>query len=348
MSDNMTGPDKPDPDEPATPQEPAAPQEPAPPSQPTEPPSAPPTEPPAAPGGYPPPPGQQQPYGQPAPGGFPPPQQPYAQQPYGQQPYGQQPYGQPDPGSYPPPQQPYGYGQQPQDQFVPGGYPAAPPPTGQVQGSIIGDAIGYGFRTLFKNFGSWFLLALILLAFNVIWGLITRGASDFTDSDGDFKFHFGIAGVLLNLVGLVVSYFITAFLTNGALRETAGHRPDVGSFFQVRNMGNVVLAALLVGLGTGIGLVLCIIPGLVFALFSAFTYYAALDRDLPAIDAIKTSWSLVAKNFGAVLGLLVLLFLLNIGGAVLCGLGLFITIPASYIAVGYAYRRLSGQPVYGQ
>jgi len=352
MSDNPngTGPGAgADPNEPSSPYEPAQPAQPAQPepSQPVEPaqPTQPPAAPPVQPGAYPPP-GQQppaDPYGQqppaqpgayPPPGGYPPP---------GQQPpvYGeQQPpaYGQQAPGAYPPP---------------PGGFPTAPPAAGGAYGAVtpfqVGDAISFGFRRFGKNVGAWLLLALILLGINLVWSLISGDFDRFRDafdsSTNTASVSLGFGGIVMSVIGFVISSFITAFLTKGGLDESAGKKPSVGDFFQIRNFGNVVLAALIVGILTGVGLVLCILPGLAVALFSAFTYYFVIDRQLSALDAIRASWSLVAKNFGAVLGLLVLLFLLNVAGAIVCGLGLFVTIPVSYIAVGYAYRRLTGGQV---
>ena len=40
-----------------------------------------------------------------------------------------------------------------------------------------------------------------------------------------------------------------------------------------------------------------------------------------------------------------LLFLINIVGALLCGVGLLFTYGITAIAVAYAYRSLSGEPV---
>jgi uncharacterized membrane protein len=48
-------------------------------------------------------------------------------------------------------------------------------------------------------------------------------------------------------------------------------------------------------------------------------------------------------DFGQVFGLLVVLFLLILASAIPCGLGLFVTLPLGQIAIGYAYRRLTGQ-----
>ncbi|MEK8228578.1 hypothetical protein NKG05_25020 [Oerskovia sp. M15] len=151
---------------------------------------------------------------------------------------------------------------------------------------------------------------------------------------------------VLSIVGAIIGYLITAFFTRGALDESQGRRPDVAAFFRIGNVGNVILAAFLVGIMATVGIVLCILPGLAVLLFSAFVYYFTLDKQQDAITAIKSSWSLVAKNFGSVFLLLLALFGINIVGALLCFVGLLVTIPLSYIAVAYAYRRLIGeQPV---
>ncbi|GAA4848277.1 hypothetical protein GCM10023221_29150 [Luteimicrobium xylanilyticum] len=342
MSDNPNGTGQgadADPNEPSSPYEPAQPAQPAQPepAQPGEPaqPTQPPTAPPVQPGAYPPP-GEQPPA---QPGAYPPPGQ---QAPYGQQPpsYGQQPpaYGQQAPGAYPPP---------------PGGFPTAPPTAAGAYGAAtpfqVGDAISFGFRRFGQNVGAWLLLALILLGINLVWGLISgdydRIRDAFDSNTNTASVSLGFGGIVMSIIGFVISSFITAFLTKGGLDESAGKKPSVGEFFQIRNFGNVLLAAVIVGILTGVGLVLCILPGLAVALFSAFTYYFVIDRNLAAFDAIRASWNLVAKNFGSVLGLLVLLFLLNVAGAIVCGLGLFVTIPVSYIAVGFAYRRLTGSQV---
>jgi uncharacterized membrane protein len=232
--------------------------------------------------------------------------------------------------------------------FVPpDGFPTAPPAyaTGGTQFSI-GDAIGFGFRRFGANWTSWVLVALVLVAVQAVWGLIDGSVSDvrnaFDDSSGSASFHVGFGGTLLSVVAVVIGFFITSFLANGGLLEAAGHRPAFGEFFRVRNMGNVVLAAIVVGVLTGIGFVLCLVPGLAVALFSVFVFYVALDQDLGGLDAIRASWRLVARNFGSVLGLLVLLVLINLVGFFVCVVGLLVTIPVSYITVGYAYRALSG------
>lgn len=251
----------------------------------------------------------------------------------------------PPPGAYPPPSGAYPPppGSYPQGA---GGYGAQPGYTGPA--FAVGEAISYGWRKVTSNLGPWILVALIFLAVNVAWSWITGGFDQFQDqydfTDTNFAAVSGITftSILLSIVGTVIGYLITAFFTRGALDEVDGRRPDVAAFFRIGNIVNVLLAALIVGILTGVGLFLCILPGLAVLLFSVFVYYVALDQGVDAITAVRTSFSLVAKNFGQVFLLMLALFGINILGAIPCGLGLFVTLPLSYVAVGFAYRRLTG------
>src|SRR5680860_224980 len=98
--------------------------------------------------------------------------------------------------------------------------------------------------------------------------------------------------------------------------------------------------------GTVIGFVLCIIPGIIFLTFFGFYGFVIVDQDEKSpIAALTRSKDLVSGHFGAVLGLAVVLLLINIVGALLCGVGLLFTIGITAIAWAYAYRALRGQSV---
>ena len=248
--------------------------------------------------------------------------------------------GAPGAPGYPPPGTPYP---------APPGYPSGGPGGYVGPPFAVGEAISYGWRKVTSNLGPWILVALIFIAVNVAWNLVTGGFDQFTDAydfgDTNLAAVTGITftSVLLSVVGTVISYLVTAFFTRGALDESTGRRPDVAAFFRIGNVVNVLLAALIVGVLTSIGLVLCILPGIAVAIFSAFVYYFTLDQGQDAITAVRSSWSLVAKNFGSVFLLLLALLGINLLGAIPFGLGLFVTIPLSYVAVAFAYRRLVGQ-----
>jgi uncharacterized membrane protein len=66
---------------------------------------------------------------------------------------------------------------------------------------------------------------------------------------------------------------------------------------------------------------------------------------MPAFEAIKASFGLVNKNLGTVVVLFLASILAFFIGAILCGIGLLVTIPVTIIATAYAYRFMTGQTV---
>lgn len=271
-------------------------------------------------GGYPPPPGNYPPpppgsYPPPPPGGFPPPQGGYP----------------PPPGSYPPPP------------------PAFDPGYGQLQhvgGLSVGAAISYGWRKFSGNAGIWILIMLIAAAIQFVLGLIFRAGPEVAaDGTIDFSGVYSLWGIVGLVVTTIVGYLIQAAMIGGALHETSGTKPAIGSFFQFANVGAIVLASFLVGVLSTVGLVLLIIPGIIVAFLTWWTLQFVIDQNQDAITAIKSSFRAISSNWGTLLLLALALVGLNILGAIPCGLGLFVTVPMTIIASTYAYRVTVGQPV---
>jgi uncharacterized membrane protein len=271
------------------------------PGYPPPPPGAPPA------GGYPPPP----PPGPPA-GGFPPPA-----------------------GGYPPPPPPGGYGYPPPGgpAYPAGGYGAAPAPTFSA-----GDAIGYGWNGFKNNIGPLAIIALVVLAANIVTGWLQRGSDSFV-----------LTGIM-SLVSAFISLVISLGLIRAALAILDGERPEIGDLLSTRDIVPYIVASLLVAIVVGIGLLLCIIPGLIAGFLLQFYGYAIIDKRVDAehmapqsdpIGAMRASYEITSRNVGNLIVLAILCILLNIVGALLCGIGLLVTLPVTAIAVAYAWRYFS-------
>ncbi|NED68736.1 hypothetical protein G3I15_48220, partial [Streptomyces sp. SID10244] len=104
----------------------------------------------------------------------------------------------------------------------------------------------------------------------------------------------------------------------------------------------VIITALLVAIGTYIGLILIIIPGIIFAFLAYWSLTFVVDRDLDAIAGIKASFSVISKNAGPLFLLALACIGLNIVGAIVCLVGLLVSIPVTVIASTYAYRFFTG------
>jgi uncharacterized membrane protein len=278
--------------------------------------------PPPPPGGYPPPP----------PGGYPPPP--------------------PPPGGYPPPPPPP----------PPGGYPPASPGYGAAYAYNVGDAFSWAWSKFSKNAAPLIVATLVYMVilgavYGIAYGLaITLAPAPESTymSTGSGVFYsysagFGAASILVLVVGyialLVVGAVAASAFTSAVLQIADGRDMTIGDFFKPRNVGNVIVATLIVGVLTGIGYALCVIPGIIVGFLLMFTVVALLDRNISATEAIRASLQVTKDNFGpAILAYLIIIVLVAIGAAV-CGLGLLVTGPLEILFTVYTWRLLSGGQV---
>jgi len=228
--------------------------------------------------------------------------------------------------------------------------PPPPPPVPGGAAFQVGDAFNYGWKKFQEYLGPILIAMLIFLvvggAVNFIATLLGGGFGEITDPDDiGIGMFFGVGYLLFSLLSALVSLLIQAAVVRGALKITEGERIELSTFLSTEHLGQVVLASILLAIGTAIGLILCIVPGLILIFFSQFTYQFILDKGLPAFDAIKASFALVNKNLGSVVGLFFASILAFIVGAILCGIGLLVAIPVTIIATAYAYKLMTGQTV---
>ncbi len=184
----------------------------------------------------------------------------------------------------------------------------------------------------------------IALVLNLIWYAIA-GAVISVDDSGAGLFAFLMFTALFAIVAVTMQYVIQAGITRGALAITYGQKVEVQTLLATDNIAQILLGGLLLGVATGIGLMLCYIPGLVVMFFGQFFVHFAIDKRLPAVDAIKASVAFVNANLGTLIGFYIASAIAVFVGALLCGIGLLAAIPVVVIAQAYTYRTLQGEPV---
>lgn len=268
----------------------------------------------------------------PPPGEVPPPPPPGAGYPPPPPPPGAG-YPPPPPGAgYPPP--PPGAGYPP----PPGYYPPVVPAPARAPFSAT-DAIGYGWQGFKANIGPLAIIGLVLLLASGISNWLSQG------------FDNRILGISGSLLSAFISLVIGLGLIRAALAILDGGRPSVEQLVSTKDVIPYLIASLLVALIVTVGLFLCVIPGLIAGFLLQFYGYAIIDKKADSvttapestpIGAIRASFEVVAANIGPLILLAVLCFLLNMVGALLCGVGLLVTLPVTAIAIAYAWRYFSG------
>ncbi|EON33335.1 putative integral membrane protein [Gordonia terrae C-6] len=316
-------------------------------SQPPYPPVPPPDS--QQPGGFP---GQQPPqYGQQPP---PPPQ--YGQQPPQQPPYGQQPPQQPQYGQAPPPPPPGGpqYGDA-------GAYPGAPDPQGAPYdtGKIdVGTAFSWAFGKFKNNVGAMilpgltvFLLGAVVIAL-AVFGVALFSTTETTDLGGGYTYEttsLSAGGTILMILIYALLFigllYIQASIISGAVRVANGEPVTAKSFLTPIRFGPVIGTAILVGLITGVGYVLCIIPGIIAMFFLMFSVVATIDKSLSPINAMKASFELTKSKVGDSILTLLVTYAINLVGVLVCYVGLIVAAPVAQLFLVHCWRRLNGAPI---
>jgi hypothetical protein len=195
---------------------------------------------------------------------------------------------------------------------------AAPPPPPIVQvvpfqpraaiSAHTGRWISEGWNLVSADLTTWILMTLIYII------VIVAGA-----------------GVLHG--PLAVGFYLAA------LKRMSGRTPQVGDLFNGFSVFlPTLIASLLISALAFVGLLLCIIPGLIVPALFVFAYLFVMDKRMDFWPAMQASHEVVKKDYFGFIMFVLALGAINFCGALLCGVGLLATIPLTYGATLAAYR----------
>ena len=102
--------------------------------------------------------------------------------------------------------------------------------------------------------------------------------------------------------------------------------------------GSILYALIVIG-----GLILFIIPGIIWAIMFQFFPYFVVDKGLGPIEALKKSAAITSGAKWTLFLFCILACLINLLGALCLMVGLFVTIPVTLVAYAAVYRKLLNQ-----
>lgn len=157
--------------------------------------------------------------------------------------------------------------------------------------------------------------------------------------------------VFMVVMGFVNSLGVGFFLIGpllGGLYYTIHRGMNVGNF-EVGDLFKgfsvfvpTMLIAIVSSIFASIGVVLCIIPGILVIFMYSFAYLFVLDRKMDFWQAMEASRKLYFANFWSLSILFIVQGLFNFAGTLACYVGVFFTFPVTVIMTIVAYRRLVG------
>ena len=93
----------------------------------------------------------------------------------------------------------------------------------------------------------------------------------------------------------------------------------------------------------GVGLVLCVLPGIYLAVGYTFALPLIIDKKYDFWTAMEVSRRVANRHWWTLFGLVLVLFLLNIIGLLACFVGWIVTAPLTVAAIQYAYEDVFGR-----
>ncbi len=116
-----------------------------------------------------------------------------------------------------------------------------------------------------------------------------------------------LLSLLTGLLGFVIQYLLTGALTRGAAGSMLGREVDVKASYSYAfsRLLPLIGLAILIGLVVAGGLILLIIPGIIFAVFLSMAVPAFIVERLGVTASMSRSWNLVRNYWWHTLGVIV-------------------------------------------
>ena len=197
----------------------------------------------------------------------------------------------------------------------------------------ISEALHFGWNTTKSNFG-------ILIGFSIAMLVIFRMNSIIPTIAPENIFLEPISSIIAAVLYLVVMMG----MIKTTLRLCDQEKARFSDFFsQYHLFFRYFFAIVLWGLITWVGMILLIIPGIIWGIKYFFCDYFVIDKKLGPIEALKQSSAITRGARWQLLGFFIVMGLINLLGALSFLVGLFITIPVTMLAIAFVYRKLLAQ-----
>jgi hypothetical protein len=188
----------------------------------------------------------------------------------------------------------------------------------------ITDELRFGWRQTFAHFPVWLLLGAIIIVFGAAQSALTRS-------------HHSVVGLVMEAIQVAVTLVGVRVALHLADERPLGelnlHRALKGyfSFFVTQFLAGLIFA---------FGLLLLIVPGIIWGLrYGLAPVHNAAEGTGP-IASLRASRRMTRGRLGGLFVFALTCIGINIVGAMVFGIGLFVTLPMTTVAVARVFRRL--------
>jgi hypothetical protein len=193
------------------------------------------------------------------------------------------------------------------------------------------EAIQFGWNTAKRNLGFFVILLIVVVLAQAIPNQVQTATKDTAPF---LSFLFG-------LVSLAVGQVIGMGLTRISLRFADGHPGRLSDLYaDIPRFFSFFFAGILYIVIVVAGLILLIVPGIMWAVRYGFYGYLVIDRGAGPLEALRKSAEITQGARWQVFLFGILMFGILLVGAIALLVGLFWAIPTTLVAAAVVYRRL--------
>jgi uncharacterized membrane protein len=241
------------------------------------------------------------------------------------------------------------------DQVPPGSAPV-PPPEGPSRADV-GAAISWAFDRFKSNAAAFVGLAAVVTVIYVLQNVGTNPLQNILvdcsnpETPGQLNACTAalglsaIAAIVISLFFALLAFVAQIGVQRAAIRSTQGVAPTFAEMFTTQYLGRYILYMIVFAIFGVLGLILCILPGLLVFFFLQLGPYYILDKGLSVGDAFKASYTAVSKNIGPALIMTIINVLVQILGGLFFGLLTLVTLPFACLFTAHMYRQFNREPI---
>ena len=150
---------------------------------------------------------------------------------------------------------------------------------------------------------------------------------------------------LITLIGMLINTYFSLGIWKIMIMHSRGEEIDLSDLFSIsfRNFTHYILAFLLSGIATILGLVCFIIPGIHIGLRLMFLSAFIVDKDQSFDEALKSSWAITKGSTVKLFVWSLLATVIAILGFLSLIVGLFVAMPLISLALAFIYLKLSDE-----
>ncbi|MFT3883677.1 MAG: hypothetical protein QM703_29015 [Gemmatales bacterium] len=174
----------------------------------------------------------------------------------------------------------------------------------------FGEILDRGIKMLFSRLPTFFAMGFLLMLPLLVIQLL----------EPQLRSAAGMAAALITLiVSIVFSFVYSGAVVDVIAKDYLGKPVTVGSAigYAFKRFGDLFVTALLAGIIIGLGFLLLVIPGIIFAIWYVFATQVVMVEGMGGMKALARSKSLTEGHRGRIFGIIfvigLLLALINIG-----------------------------------